>query len=192
VRRGFLNSYPNQRGSAGRRPDGFSLRCCICFLCECMLRTMKTNRYFGVDIIAVVFFASVTVIGCSGIAEKQSSSDIATLSAACDRGTYSACVALGTKYLAGNGMAKDNSRALALFQRSCDGGNARGCALLGLMYDMGWGGVSKDVGRALELNRMACNAGSGLGCYNLGQHYETGNGVANDLAKAFALSAVLR
>lgn len=106
-----------------------------------MLHTMETHRCFSTTIIALVFFASATQMGCSRVspAGKESPLDIAILKVECNLGMYLTCASLGTKYLAGNGVAKDNSRALALFQRSCDRGEAEGCASLGLMYDMGWG-----------------------------------------------------
>jgi hypothetical protein len=143
------------------------------FPSERMLPTMKTHRCFSTSIIAFVFFASVTLTDCSRMAPagKESPLDTATLEVACNLGRYPACVSLGTNYLRGNGVVKDNARALSLFQRSCDGGNAEGCALLGLMYQMGWGGVPKDVAHAQKLYRASCDGGGVIGCYNLGALY---------------------
>jgi uncharacterized protein len=147
---------------------------------------MKADRCFSPSIIAVAFCAFAIVMGCSRAAPagKQSSSETATLNAECNQGMYLACSSLGTKYLAGTEVAKDDSRAPALFQRSCDGGNAQGCALLGLIYQMGWGGLPKDIAHALNLYRTACDGGLASGRASLGDSYRYAHGVAKDITRA--------
>ena len=100
-----------------------------------MLHTMKAHQYFSPSIIAVAFFAFATVMGCSRAAPagKQFSSDIATLNTACDQGMYLACVSLGTKYLAGNGVAKDATKARYYLDKGCTMGNQFGCDQLKLL-----------------------------------------------------------
>src|SRR5208282_735677 len=118
--------------------------------------------------ILAVFFL-VLLIGCSRIAAptQQSSSDIATLTNACDQGKYVSCFSLGTKYMSGSGVAKDEARAVALFQRACDNGEAQGCSGLAFMYETG-NGVAKDIVRAVTLYQKACDSGDALGCALLG------------------------
>src|SRR5579872_4327044 len=109
-----------------------------------MLSTMKSDRHLR-SIISIVSFA-VAMTVCSRIvpAGQQSSLNIEGLNTACNRGTYLACFSLGTAYASGNGVTKDDSRAVVLFQRACDGGDAQGCSGLGYMYEMGTG-AQKDI-----------------------------------------------
>src|ERR1700736_1745601 len=112
-----------------------------------MLDTMKFHRYFRTSILAI--FLVVSLVGCNRVASstQQSSNDIATLTKACDQGKYTSCFSLGTKYMSGSGVAKDEARAVALFQRACDNGEAQGCSGLAFMYETG-NGVAKDAARA--------------------------------------------
>jgi TPR repeat protein len=123
-----------------------------------MLSAMKSDRYLRSIIFIVSLAISMTVCSRIASAGQQSSLNIEGLNVLCNRGTYLACFSLGTAYASGNGVTKDDSRAVALFQRACDGGNAQGCSGLGFMYETE-AGVGKDVALALTLYRKACDGG---------------------------------
>jgi TPR repeat protein len=110
---------------------------------------------------------------CHGLAECQS---------ACDANDGTGCTNLGMLYDRGEGVAKDQSRAVALFQKACDLGSAAGCNNLGASY-----AHAKDYVRAVALYRQACDAGEGRGCANLGACYQAGTGVGKDPVRAVAL-----
>ena len=50
-----------------------------------------------------------------------------------------ACNNLGRMQQGGNGLARDDARALFFFKKSCDAGYAAGCTNLGVAYGKGLG-----------------------------------------------------
>ena len=89
-------------------------------------------------------------------------------------------------YAHGEGVPKDDARAIAYYRKGCDGGAAHACTNLGTRYQDGRG-VAKDEAQSAVLYRQACVGGDGEGCLYLGIEYEGGNGVGKDLFEAFAL-----
>jgi TPR repeat protein len=90
------------------------------------------------------------------------------------------------KYLRGDGVAVDPSKAATLFQRACDGGVTSGCVSVGLQYANG-NGVARDDARAVALYSKACVAQDSAGCADLGFMTENGRGIARDVPGAAAL-----
>jgi hypothetical protein len=95
----------------------------------------------------------------------------------------SECAQLGSKYLLGRGVKRDDALAEQLLRRACDGGDPEGCALLGVLHDKGRG-VEQSHARAAELYRKACDGGSNLGCSNLAVLFLKGRGVEQSDSKA--------
>ena len=85
---------------------------------------------------------------------------------ACDSGNMRGCYNLGVMYTNGNGVEKNEQKAVELYKKVCDGGEMRGCYNLGVMYAKG-SGVEKDFGKAAELFKKACDGGDMNGCRSL-------------------------
>lgn len=123
----------------------------------------------------------------------------------------------GIQFENGEGVVKDEARAVALYSTACDAGHAQACASLAAMYEVGRGepvndaraislytkacdrgyaegklyaegrGVGKDEARAAAVYTKACNAGELDGCSLLGGLFLEGRGMARDEARAVAL-----
>jgi len=96
------------------------------------------------------------------------------------------CYQLGLRHEQGEGVPKNDFKAVQLYRRSCDDGFMLGCNALGNAHKNGFGGLPKDFNEARRLYERACNAGTMEGCHNLGVIHEAGLGVPVDKAKAKA------
>lgn len=96
------------------------------------------------------------------------------------------CRVAASKFLAGLGVAKDESRAASLLERACASEDGPGCFYLGVLYRDGRG-VARDAERANAAYRRACSFHMGFGCSNLGLAYLMGQGVSRDLERAISL-----
>ena len=56
---------------------------------------------------------------------------------ACDGGDAAGCGSLGLMYQNGQGVTRDEFKAVSLYRKACDNGNARGCTDLGWMTELG-------------------------------------------------------
>jgi TPR repeat protein len=106
-----------------------------------------------------------------------------SLRVACDAKNGAACDELGRRYLSGEGVAADDTRARELLDRACAYGEAIGCSRLGFMHETGRG-VRADAARAAALYTRGCEAGAAFGCTRIGLMYANGRGVARDDARA--------
>lgn len=98
---------------------------------------------------------------------------------------------LGSLYIQGRGVAKDEKKAKALFKESKIGllnlagrNDPQAQAFLGVMYNRGMG-VEQDFKEAVKWCRKAAEQGDVDAQYNLGVMYATGRGVENDDKEAF-------
>jgi TPR repeat protein len=127
---------------------------------------------------------------CTLLVDFVSAGGQSTFQNACDHHAGASCCVLGALYHSGNGVPKDDVRALALFRRSCAAGWWRGCDRLGESYL--WGeGTETDHEKALENFERACTNHYAPSCYNLGVMYRRGMGVPQDqkLARDLFLQA---
>ena len=83
----------------------------------------------------------------------------------CNENETESCCSLGLMYYTGDGVRKDNFRAIEYFKKSCDDGEALGCANLGVMYALGQG-VRQNKSKALEIFGKACDLKNEQGCKN--------------------------
>jgi TPR repeat protein len=102
---------------------------------------------------------------------------------AADAGNAGAMSNLGSLYVTGKGVAKDEAEALRWFRKAADAGNAGAMSNLGSLYVTGKG-VAKDEAEALRWFRKAAEAGDADSMFNLGFMYENGRGVTKDDAEA--------
>src|ERR1019366_80932 len=109
-------------------------------------------------VMAVVVF-TVLAVGCS------KAPPWVALEHACNSKDIHACARLAAMYRKGEGVAKDEVKAVALFRKACDGGETRGCFDLGNMYANGLG-VAPDHTKAVALFQKVCDGGNADGCLN--------------------------
>jgi formylglycine-generating enzyme required for sulfatase activity len=80
----------------------------------------------------------------------------------CDAGKLADCELLGIYYFRGNGVKRDNAKAVELLSKACDGGHAHSCGTLGAFYN-------EDLTKSAEFFARACDGGDATGCDMLGR-----------------------
>ena len=92
---------------------------------------------------------------------------------------------LGQKYLDGDGVEKNVSKAIDLFRESAELGNAEAQWMVGLVYDKGVDGiVTKNPRKALRWYRESAEQGYVNAMVSLGNCYVNGVGVTEDPREA--------
>lgn len=86
-------------------------------------------------------------------------------------------------YCNGEGVKKNQAKAIELYQKAADMGNALAMKNLGYSYQHGIG-VTRDIRKANELYEKASQLGIGNASFNLAQSFLNGEGVPKNLAKA--------
>ncbi len=119
-------------------------------------------RYFS------IFFACILLAACSGNATKGA-----------------ADYALAVQYMRGDGVQKDEQKAMTYLTRAAAEGNANAELGMGYHYLQGTAGLQKDAEKAAEFFTRAAKHGNRDAQYNIGLAYVRGEGVAKDLAKAY-------
>ncbi len=117
--------------------------------------------------------------GCMSLTGLITTDGAGLLSIPCQRGDGVSCSTLGTVYLRGQGVARDQSRALDLFRQSCAAGWPRGCGLVGEIYLFGQGTPVAPL-KARQSLEKACAMGDHPSCFNTGLMYRQGYGVPKD------------
>ena len=84
----------------------------------------------------------------------------------CAKGRPGACTTLADAYFRGNGVRRDQKKAIPLFVRACEAGNANACNAAGFAY-AGGGGARRDLPRAKRYMKKACDGGSKPSCDDL-------------------------
>ena len=102
---------------------------------------------------------------------------------AANQGNAGAQAYLGTCYLNGTGVAKDEKEAVKWYTKAAEQGNAIAQANLGYCYEAGRG-VVKDEKEAMRWYSMAAKQGSAIAQYSLAICYLNGTGVAKDEKEA--------
>jgi TPR repeat protein len=83
----------------------------------------------------------------------------------CEAGDAANCKKLGRLYLNGEGVPKDEKKALSIFEKTCDQGNMGACLDTGALYATATG-TTMDMARAKELTDRACAGGEQTACEN--------------------------
>ena len=102
---------------------------------------------------------------------------------AAENGDPVAQLKIGVCYQTGNGIEKDETKALEWYEKSANQGNADAQTCLGLCYGMGLG-VAEDFSLAIKWWRKAANQGNAQAQYYLGNCYNHGTGVSVDYTHA--------
>lgn len=90
---------------------------------------------------------------------------------------------IGGMYDAGNGIDKDNAKAVEWYRKAAEQGDAIAQCNLGYMYDSGYG-VGQDYSKAIEWYEKAAKQGLARAQCNLGYMYDRGHGVFVDKGRA--------
>ncbi len=93
------------------------------------------------------------------------------------------CADLALMCAKGEGLPKDDKKALGFYMSACDLGSALGCNQAGMRLEDGIGATKDDVA-AVSLYQKACDGGRSEGCTNLARMYANGWGVSKDDPKA--------
>jgi hypothetical protein len=119
-------------------------------------------------------------------------SDVRELEAAAAKGNPRAEAALGEILLRGDGLPRDDARALALFEKSARAGHGPAAFRLGFLLSRGENGAARDPARAIAYFRAAAAAGEPEAFFNLGAAHANGRGVKRDYAEALAWLTVAK
>lgn len=92
---------------------------------------------------------------------------------------------MAVKYMHGQGVAKDEQKAMTYLQKAVEAGSDRAQLALGYFYLQGTGGVAKDTTKAVEFFTMAAKQGNRDAQYNVGLAYVRGEGVEKDMVKGY-------
>jgi hypothetical protein len=133
---------------------------------------MKTRLAFLVSFICLIFCGSFAF--AEGIAE---------LKAKAEKGDADSQFLLGGAYFSGEGVTKDDAKAVEWYRKAAEQGNADAQGTLGALYFTG-NGVPKDSVEAVKWFRLAADQGHAWGQYNLGNMHNQGRSVTKDLEKA--------
>lgn len=92
-------------------------------------------------------------------------------------------VRLGRKYYHGDGVPRDDAKALSCFREAAEGGVPEGQFLLGVLYAEGRA-VPQDFAEAARWYRKASDRRHGTACFNLAILYAGGMGLPRDTGEA--------
>lgn len=118
--------------------------------------------------------------------------DLKELQDAAAKGNPKAEAALGEILLRGEGIAKDEPRAIALLEKAARAGNSAAAFRLGMLLASGESGVAKNPERALAYFRAAAAGGEKEAFFNIGAAYASARGVKRDYAEALGWLIVAR
>jgi serine/threonine-protein kinase len=107
--------------------------------------------------------------------------------AAANRGEVAAQNALGVKYASGDGLPRDDTKAVEWYRKAAQQGFAKSQANLGDMYLSGRGGLDKDYNQALSWYLKAAQQDFPDAQYRLGYMYDKGFGTDKDVQRAVKL-----
>jgi len=88
----------------------------------------------------------------------------------CDRGDGESCFILASLYFGGQGVLRDDARAVTLFRQSCANGWWRGCGGLAECYRAGRGTAADNL-HAIEYFEKACRGGIAPSCFAVATMY---------------------
>jgi hypothetical protein len=118
--------------------------------------------------------------------------DMKELQQAVAKGNPKAEAALGEMLLRGEGIPKDEARAVALLEKAARAGNSSAAFRIGMLLANGENGVAKDPTRALAYFRAAAAGGEAEAFHNIGAAYASARGVKRDYGEALGWLIVAR
>lgn len=118
--------------------------------------------------------------------------NLAELQRAAQKGNPKAEAQLGEMLLRGDGIAKDETRAVALLEKAARAGHSGAAFRIGMLLANGEHGVVKDPTRALAYFRAGAAGGEAEAFFNIGAAYASARGVKRDYAEALGWLIVAR
>ncbi len=118
--------------------------------------------------------------------------DVKELQQAAEKGNPRAQAQLGEMLLRGDGIAKDEHRAVGLLEKAARAGNSAAAFRIGMLLMNGASGVAKDQPRALDYFRAAASGGEKEAFFNIGAAYGSARGVKRDYAEALGWLIIAR
>lgn len=118
--------------------------------------------------------------------------DMNELQQAAQKGNPKAEAQFGEMLLRGDGIPKDETRAVALLEKAARAGNSSAAFRIGMLLMNGEAGVPKDPPRALAYFRAAAAGGEKEAFFNIGAAYGSARGVKRDYAEALGWLIVAR
>lgn len=118
--------------------------------------------------------------------------DVKELQQAAEKGNPKAQAQLGEMLLRGDGIAKNEARAVTLLEKAARAGNSAAAFRIGMLLMNGEAGVAKDQVRALQYFRAAAAGGEKEAFFNIGAAYGSARGVKRDYGEALGWLIVAR
>ncbi|MSU48481.1 MAG: sel1 repeat family protein [Opitutus sp.] len=119
-------------------------------------------------------------------------SDVKELQQAAAKGNPKAEAQLGEMLLRGDGIAKDEKRAVAMLEKAARAGHSAAAFRIGMLLANGESGVARDPGRALAYFRAAAAGGEKEAFFNIGAAHASARGVKRDYGEALGWLIVAR
>jgi TPR repeat protein len=116
----------------------------------------------------------------------RGASDVAPCVEDCNRGIAFSCAVLAWRIERGEGIVRDDARAVRLYERACELDEAPSCVTAARMHAAGVG-VPPNRARQLELLALACALGDALACELPARAFANGSGVPRDAPRAAEL-----
>ncbi len=118
--------------------------------------------------------------------------DMKELQQAAAKGNPRAEAQLGEMLLRGEGIARDEKRAVELLEKAARSGQSSAAFRMGMLLGHGEAGVVKDPERALAYFRAAAAGGEKEAFFNIGAAYASARGVKRDYGEALGWLIVAR
>lgn len=129
---------------------------------------------------------SVIVIYLPSLHAVSSQEQVMRLTSDAERGSLSAEIELGARYMTGNGVPRDLSAAAHWYEKAAQRGEPNAQNQIGYFYQSGIG-VPKDLGRAMHWYQLSAASGDPSAILNIGVLYLLGVGVKKDASYAASL-----
>lgn len=125
--------------------------------------------FFPMTLKKIICVASLIALAACGGSAVQGAADYAT----------------AVKYMRGEGVAKDEQKAMEFLEKAVKAGSDKAQLAMGYFYLRGTGGATQDAAKAVGFFTMAAEQGNSDAQYNVGLAYVRAEGVEKDLAKAY-------
>ena len=88
----------------------------------------------------------------------------------CEKGSAVSCHNMGLMYAYGDGVSKDELKALEFYTKACDKNHYASCSSAAFIYEESQA-VKQDMKRAFKLYSKACGGNDAFGCHNTAVYY---------------------
>ncbi|SMP87826.1 hypothetical protein SAMN06314019_1036 [Epsilonproteobacteria bacterium SCGC AD-311-C15] len=116
-------------------------------------------------VIYIIYIILITNLNASATDEQRK-----LFEENCNDGKSISCYNMGLMYEHGDGVDKDNEKALSFYIKACDKNYFTSCSKAAVLYEEGQG-IKKDMKEAFKLYTKACGGEDGFGCHNVAVYY---------------------